>query len=114
MNRAAAFSRAGALALVLGGFGLFLAALYLIGAGEEFGGTGNRGQAHAAANGLNGYAGLVRLVERAGYDVERSRSADGLKTNGLLETVQLTPGPQGSNHSRAALPGGCVRSLAVI
>ena len=34
----------------------------------------NAGQAHAAANGLNGYAGLVRLVEAQGYDVTRSRS----------------------------------------
>ncbi len=79
-----AFSRGGALALVAGGFALFLALLYLIGAGEDFGGEKGAGQAHAAANGLNGYAGLVRLVEAQGYDVTRSRSQAGFQTEGLL------------------------------
>ncbi len=83
-----AFSRGGALALVVGGFALFLALLYLIGAGEDFGGEKGAGQAHAAANGLNGYAGLVRLVEAQGYSVDRSRSRAGLETDGLLV---LTP-----------------------
>jgi hypothetical protein len=83
-----AFSRVGLLALVVGGFALFLAMLYLMGAGESFGGEQGSGQAHAASNGLNGYAGLVQLVEAQGYDVERSRSPEGLKTNGLLV---LTP-----------------------
>lgn len=83
------FSKGGALALVGIGFALFLAVLYLIGAGEDFAGdTGRGGQAHAASNGLNGYAGLVRLVEAQGYDAERSRSPTGLETNGLLV---LTP-----------------------
>ena len=83
-----AFSRVGLIGLVVGGFALFLAMLYLIGAGESFGGEQGSGQAHAASNGLNGYAGLVQLVEAQGYDVERSRSPEGLKTNGLLV---LTP-----------------------
>lgn len=82
--RPAAFSKAGALALVGGGFLLFLAMLWLIGSGAELGGSGNRGEGHAAANGLNGYSGLVRLVEAQGYAVERSRSRAGLATNGLL------------------------------
>ncbi|MCX9146010.1 DUF4350 domain-containing protein [Erythrobacter sp. WG] len=84
-----AFSRGGALALAGGGLALLLALLYLISAGAEFGG-GERGggQAHAAANGLNGYAGLVRLTEAQGYTVTRSRSGAGLKTDGLLV---LTP-----------------------
>jgi hypothetical protein len=86
---APAFSKAGALALVAGGFALFLAVLYLIGAGEDFAGdTGRGGQAHAASNGINGYAGLVQLVEAQGYDTERSRSPKGLETTGLLV---LTP-----------------------
>lgn len=84
----AAFSRIGLLGLVVGGFALFLAMLYLIGAGESFGGEQGSGQAHAASNGLNGYAGLVQLIEAQGFDVERSRSPEGLKTNGLLV---LTP-----------------------
>ncbi|MFO6446179.1 DUF4350 domain-containing protein [Erythrobacter sp. NE805] len=80
----AAFSRGGALALVAGGVALFLALIYLIGSGADLGGDKGDGQAHAAANGLNGYAGLVRLVEAQGYSVERSRSRAGYETEGLL------------------------------
>lgn len=84
----AAFSRAGALALVAVGFAVFLAMIYLIAAGEEFGGGGRNGQAHAAGTGLNGYAGLVRLLEAEGFQVNRSRSPAGLETDNLLV---LTP-----------------------
>lgn len=80
----AAFSRTGLLGLVLVGFTLFVAMLYLMGAGEDLGGERGTGQAHAASNGLNGFAGLVRLIEAQGYDVERSRSPQSLKTSGLL------------------------------
>ena len=83
----AAFSRGGALALVLGGFALFLALIWLIGSGEGIGGD-NNGGAHAASKGLNGFAGLVRLAEASGYDVTRSRSPAGMETEGLLV---LTP-----------------------
>ncbi len=83
-----AFSRGGALALVAGGFVLFLAMLYLIGSGASFGGEQGTGQAHAASNGLNGYSGLVRLVEAEGYNSDRSRNRAGLETEGLLV---LTP-----------------------
>lgn len=86
--RPAAFSRIGAFALVAGGFALFLAMLWLMGADADFGGERGGGQAHAASNGLNGYAGLVRLVEAQGYSVERSRNAQDLKTRDLLV---LTP-----------------------
>ncbi len=84
----AAFSRGGALALVAGGFVLFLAMLYLIGSGASFGGEQGAGQAHSASNGLNGYSGLVRLVEAEGYSIDRSRNRAGLETDGLLV---LTP-----------------------
>ncbi len=87
MSGKAAFSRGGALALIGGGFVLFLALIWLIGSGEGIGGD-NNGEAHAASKGLNGYAGLVRLAEASGYDVTRSRSPAGLETEGLLV---LTP-----------------------
>lgn len=83
-----AFSRFGAFALVAVGCAVFLAMIYLIASGAEFGGGGRDGQAHAAGNGLNGYAGLTRLLEADGYDVTRSRSPSGLQTDGLLV---LTP-----------------------
>lgn len=82
------FSRSGALALVALGVVLFLALAYLIGKGEEFGGRGNDGAAHASATGLNGYAGLVRLIEAQDYVVTRSRNQTGFETGGLLV---LTP-----------------------
>lgn len=85
----AAFTRGGALALVVGGFALLLAMLYLIGAGAQVASEqGSGGEAHAAAKGLNGYAALVRLTEAQGYRIERSRSPAGLQTAGLLV---LTP-----------------------
>lgn len=85
----AAFSRGGVLALALSGFALLLALLYLIGAGANLGGdTSGSGQAHASANGLNGFSGLARLTEAQGYTIRRSRSAQGLQTEGLLV---LTP-----------------------
>ncbi|MDP5103220.1 MAG: DUF4350 domain-containing protein [Erythrobacter sp.] len=83
-----AFSRAGALALVVVGFAVFLAMIYLIAAGEQLGGNSRNGRAHAAGTGLNGYAGLVKLVEADGYEVTRSRSPSGLETYDLLV---LTP-----------------------
>jgi len=86
--RPAAFSRVGAFALIAGGLALFLALLWLISADADFGGTRGRGQAHASSNGLNGYAGLVQLVEAQGYSVERSRNAQALETRDLLV---LTP-----------------------
>lgn len=83
-----AFSRGGALALVAGGFALFLAMIWLIGADADIAGERGRGEGHAAANGLNGYSGLVRLVEKQGYRIDRMRSGEGLRTPGLLV---LTP-----------------------
>ncbi|WP_086608571.1 DUF4350 domain-containing protein [Erythrobacter donghaensis] len=85
-----AFTRFGAFVLISAGFALFLAMLYLIGAGEDFGGDEGGSQAHSASNGLNGYSGLFRLVEAEGFDAERSRSPGGLETDGLLV---LTPSP---------------------
>ena len=85
-----AFTKFGAFVLISAGFALFIALLYLIGSGESLGDeTGRGGQAHAASNGLNGYSGLVRLVEAEGFDTERSRNPGGLETRGLLV---ITPG----------------------
>lgn len=83
-----AFTRGSAAALVAAGFAVFLALVYLIGSGDSFAARGNDGEAHAAANGLNGYAGLARLLDAEGYDVVRSRSPAGFDTAGLLV---LTP-----------------------
>ena len=93
--RPAAFSRIGAFLLVAGGAALFFAMLWLIGAGADFGGDRGRGQAHAASVGLNGYAGLTRLIEAQGYAVTLSRNPEGHRTRDLLV---LTPGAYGDGE----------------
>ncbi|OGS50137.1 MAG: hypothetical protein A3J40_02840 [Erythrobacter sp. RIFCSPHIGHO2_12_FULL_63_10] len=75
------------LAIVLFGAMTFIAMLYFIGAGD-FGRRENDGEAHAAANGLAGFAGLARLLELEGFEVSLSRSPSGLETPSLLV---LTP-----------------------
>ena len=88
MTRASSpFSPRILLAVVAVGAAAFLLLLYAIGAGWD-GGRDKNGGAHAAANGLNGFAGLVRLLESAGHDVVLSRSEAGLDDEGLLV---LTP-----------------------
>ncbi len=77
------FSRRIVLGLVLFGFLAFIAMLYFIGAGDTQG-RGNNGAAHAASNGLNGYSGLVKLLELEGEAVSTSRSPSGLETPDLL------------------------------
>ncbi|KWV91847.1 DUF4350 domain-containing protein [Erythrobacter sp. YT30] len=84
---ASPFGKATLLFVIVIGFAAFLALLYFLSGGDD-GQSDNNGAAHAAATGLNGYAGLVRLLESEGYDVETSRSPSGLETSDLLV---LTP-----------------------
>lgn len=80
---ASPFSRGGFLAVLVVGFIAFLAMLYFIATGD----TGERdtgGEAHAAADGINGYSGLTRLLKANGYTVETSRSRAGFETTDLL------------------------------
>ncbi|MFZ9394427.1 MAG: DUF4350 domain-containing protein [Erythrobacter sp.] len=81
------FSARAALAIVLVGFLSFLALLYFIAIGDT-GGRDDDGGGHAASTGLNGYAGLVRLLELEGHKVSLSRSPGGYDTTDLLV---LTP-----------------------
>ena len=81
------FSPRAALALV--GFGalVFVALLWMIGAGMT-GGSANDGGGHAGGKGLNGYAALADLLERRGHLVRRTRSDNAFEAPGLLV---LTP-----------------------
>lgn len=88
MNPRAPFSRGAVIALVVVGFALFLALLVLIGRGDSPLADTQNGGAHAAAKGLNGYAGFTRLLAASDYRITRSRSPEGLKTRGVLV---LTP-----------------------
>ena len=82
-NTGSPFSKGAVLGLVLVGFAAFLAMLYFIAAGDT-GGPDETGKAHAYSNGLNGYAGLVQLLEADGIAVERTRDRAGLRTSDLL------------------------------
>ncbi len=93
MSGPAPFSRGRTAALVVGGFALFMALIILMGRGESSLADTQDGGAHAAATGLNGYAGLTRLLAAEGYRIKRSRSPTGLETRGI---VVLTP-PQWSD-----------------
>ncbi len=90
-----AFALHTVLALVVGGAALFVALLWMIGAGITAPGT-NDGGAHGAGKGLNGYAGLARLLEAGGYQVTLERSASGLTRPGLLI---LTPPADASGQA---------------
>jgi len=73
--------------LLLVGAGAFLLLLYAMGKGW----TGNNeggGGAHAASKGLNGYAGLVQLLEAGGHTVELSRNPGNFEEYSL---AVLTP-----------------------
>ena len=88
MSRAGSpFSPRVVLAVLVVGAGTLLLLLYAIGAGWN-GRSDRNGGAHAAANGLNGFAGLARLLEARGHRVELSRNEGRLDDEGLLV---LTP-----------------------
>jgi hypothetical protein len=84
---ASAFSPRTILAVLVVGGGAFLLFLYAIGAGWD-GSDDRNGGAHAAANGLNGFAGLAQLLEAQGHEVSLSRSEARLQDEALLV---LTP-----------------------
>ena len=78
------FGKGTVFAVLVVGFLAFLAMLWFISAGDTGGDRENDGAAHAASVGLNGYAGLVRLLEAEGHEVDLSRSPSDLQTNDLL------------------------------
>ena len=82
----AAFTQRGVIALVLFGVLAFVAMLY--GLSAATGGSANDGNAHAGGKGLNGFAGLVALLDADGFDVGKVRDPSGLAQPGLLV---LTP-----------------------
>ena len=81
------FSPRVVLAMVLFGAGVFVALLWMIGAGMTHG-SANNGEAHVGSKGLTGYAALADLLERQGHAVRRAQSIALLKDPGL---VVLTP-----------------------
>lgn len=86
------FSHRGALVLVLFGAVVFIALLWMIGAGMMRGPT-NDGGSHVGGKGLNGYSAMALLLEKRGFEVRRSQGRDALSGPGLLV---LTP-PHGAD-----------------
>ena len=82
-----AFSTRTGLALIAVGAALFMALLWMIGTGNGFGDTDNGG-GHGGGKGLNGFAGLARLVGSAGWNVALARNDAAAASPGVLV---LTP-----------------------
>lgn len=82
-NGGSPFSPRAVLAMLVIGALAFLLTLYFIGMGET-GDPASDGGGHAAATGLNGYAGLYRLVEASGRPVEMNRNEGRLPQADLL------------------------------
>lgn len=89
------FSMRTALVLVLLGSLVFVALLWMIGAGMATG-PANDGGSHGSGKGLNGYAAFARFLDKQGYDVRQVRSAGSLDDPGLLI---LTP-PQSADGAQ--------------
>jgi hypothetical protein len=88
MNRAASPFSPGKVALVLlVGAGAFLLLLYALAEGWT-GDANERNTAHANSNALNGFKGLVTLLDQRDYDVSMSRNRDMGEIDALLV---LTP-----------------------
>lgn len=98
MNRAP-FSPRAVLGLVGVGTALFVALLYMIGAGMVHGPM-NDGGAHGASKGLTGYAALAQLLEKQGWTVSTARTEAELAQPGL---VVLTPPHNASGADLARL-----------
>jgi len=81
------FGRGTVIGMTLIGLLAFIALLWWLGNGM---GNTNNGGSHAAGRGLNGYAGLVAMLEADGLEVDRARNKDALRQSGLLI---LTPQP---------------------
>ncbi len=82
------FSPRTVLGLVLFGALVFVALLWMIGAGMG-GREPNDGGAHVGGKGLNGYAAIADLLAKQGYMVNRSRSEAVLDDPGLLVITPL-------------------------
>ncbi|AOL22535.1 hypothetical protein Ga0102493_111507 [Erythrobacter litoralis] len=94
------FGKGTVFAVLVTGFVAFLALLWFISAGDTGGDRENDRAAHAASVGLNGYAGLVLLLEAEGHEVELSRSPSDLQTFDLLV---IAPSPYADPEEIGAL-----------
>ncbi|GAA5053932.1 hypothetical protein GCM10023208_16270 [Erythrobacter westpacificensis] len=93
-RRTSPFRPGTVLALLAVGALAFLLFLYSLGQGWT-GGEESNGGNHAAANGLNGFSGLVTLLERTGRNVTLSRNPADMREYGLqVLTPPLMTSPE--------------------
>lgn len=91
------FSRGTVIGMLLVGALSFAALLWFL--GNSTGGSGNNGGGHVGSKGLIGFAGLAKMLEAEGLDVQRLRNRQALETApGLLI---LTP-PAGAEGKEIA------------
>ncbi len=86
------FSPRTVLALVLFGAVVFVALLWMIGAGMT-GSDINDGSGHGGGKGLNGYAGMAQYLETRGFEVSKVQSLGALDKPGLLILTPPAGGP---------------------
>ena len=80
---ASPFPRSTVIGMLLIGALAFVGLLWFL--GNNTGGSGNNGGAHVGGHGLNGYAGIARMLDAEGLDVVRLRNRNALQTQpGLL------------------------------
>lgn len=80
---ASPFPRSTVIGILLVGALAFVALLWFL--GNNTGGSGNNGGAHVGGHGLNGYAGIARILEAEGLDVVHVRNRQTIDTQpGLL------------------------------
>ncbi len=80
---ASPFPRSTVIGMLLVGALAFVALLWFL--GNNTGGSGNNGGAHVGGHGLNGYAGIARILEAEGLDVVNVRNRQAIDAQpGLL------------------------------
>lgn len=95
----APFARGTVAGIVLVGALAFVALLWFLGNGT--GGSGNDGGAHVGGRGLNGFAGLARMLENEGLDVARARNHEAVSNQAGL--LILTPPAQADGKEIAQI-----------
>ncbi|MFN3423993.1 MAG: DUF4350 domain-containing protein [Novosphingobium meiothermophilum] len=85
----APFSRGTVIGILLAGALAFVAVLWML--GTDSGGSGNDGGGHVGGKGLNGFAGLARMLENEGLAVQRLRNRQAAE--GFAGLLILTPPP---------------------
>ncbi|MFN4135632.1 MAG: DUF4350 domain-containing protein [Novosphingobium sp.] len=92
------FARGTVIGILLAGALAFVAVLWLL--GKDSGGSGNDGGGHVGGKGLNGFAGLARMLEGEGLGVQRLRNRQAAEGFAGLLILTPPPGADGAEIAR--------------